>query len=141
HDPVSELARVNSSAATESQPVSAHFRTVLRCALDVAARSAGAFDPTVGGDLAARGFLPLRTACDRTAAWRDVVLDEEGVSFKRPLILDFDGIAKGYAVDCAVDVLRNAGVEQAVVNAGGDLRVYGPDVEQVEWRTSGVQNA
>src|SRR5438105_7340019 len=34
HDPVSELARVNLSAATKTQPISAHFRTVLRCALD-----------------------------------------------------------------------------------------------------------
>ena len=44
------------------------------------------------------------------------------------------GIAKGYAVDCATEGLRNAGAEQACVNAGGDLRVIGPRAERVHVR-------
>jgi thiamine biosynthesis lipoprotein len=39
--------------------------------------------------------------------------------------IDLGGIAKGYAVDCAIEVLRCHGVAAAVVNAGGDLRCFG----------------
>jgi len=42
-----------------------------------------------------------------------------------------DGIAKGFAVDRAVECLRDAGIEAGVVNAGGDLRVFGPAFEEV----------
>jgi thiamine biosynthesis lipoprotein len=45
--------------------------------------------------------------------------------------MDLSGIAKGFAVDRAVDVLRAAGVQQGVVNAGGDLAVFGPEPRQV----------
>ncbi|MFN2644465.1 MAG: FAD:protein FMN transferase [Burkholderiales bacterium] len=42
-----------------------------------------------------------------------------------------DGIAKGFAVDRAIEVLRDAGVGKGAVNAGGDLRLFGPDAEDV----------
>ncbi|MGH8122709.1 MAG: FAD:protein FMN transferase [Rudaea sp.] len=48
--------------------------------------------------------------------------------------LDLGGIAKGYAVDRAIDVLFKAGATQAMVNAGGDLRVAGPREEIVHLR-------
>jgi thiamine biosynthesis lipoprotein len=47
------------------------------------------------------------------------------------LWIDLGGIAKGYAVDRAMERLRARGVAQACVNAGGDLLVYGPDMERV----------
>jgi thiamine biosynthesis lipoprotein len=42
-----------------------------------------------------------------------------------PLALDLGGIAKGYAIDIAIEALRAAGCWTGLVNAGGDLRVYG----------------
>jgi thiamine biosynthesis lipoprotein len=48
--------------------------------------------------------------------------------------LDLSGIAKGFAVDCAVQVLENAGVPSGLVNAGGDLRAFGPDSFAVQIR-------
>ena len=59
--------------------------------------------------------------------------------FRRPLILDFGGIAKGYAVDCAIAALRSHGVESGQVNAGGDLRVFGPRAQPIHVRTGGPQ--
>src|SRR5438105_15673111 len=58
HDPESELTRINRSAARTKQPIFADMRAVLACALDVAARSRGLFDPTVGGELVRVGMLP-----------------------------------------------------------------------------------
>ena len=109
HDAESELTRVNRRAALAKQTISTDLREVLSCALAFAACSEGAFDPTVGTELVALGLLPPLVRHARGATWRDVVLDEAGVLFKRPLVLDFGGIAKGYAVDCAIAALRDAG--------------------------------
>jgi FAD:protein FMN transferase len=140
HDAASELTRVNRHATLAKQTISTDLRTVLACALVLAASSDGAFDPTVGGELVALGLLPPIARHDHGATWRDVVLDDAGVAFRRPLVLDLDGIAKGYAVDCAIAALRDAGVTRACVNAGGDLRVFGSATETVHVRTGGAQS-
>jgi len=121
HSRSSELTRVNRNAARATQSISSDFRDVLECALELAAQSNGAFDPTIGGDLVALGLLPILAQHERGATWRDVDLDGNAVRFRRPLILDFDGIAKGYAVDRAITALRSGGATQSMVNAGGDL--------------------
>jgi thiamine biosynthesis lipoprotein len=139
HDAQSELSRVNRYAAAAVQQISPDLRVVLCCALELAARSEGAFDPTVGGHLAALGFLPPQSQAARDATWRDVRVTHESVRFARPLVLDFGGIAKGYAVDCAVDALRQHGIVVGRVNAGGDLRVFGNRSQLVHVRTGGPQ--
>ncbi len=87
--------------------------------------------------MATLGFLPPQPPAERDACWRDVRLGERGVAFAKPLALDFGGIAKGYAVDCAVDALRAHGATAGRVNAGGDLRVFGARGERVHVRTGG----
>jgi FAD:protein FMN transferase len=139
HDPQSELSQVNRDAPSAVQAVSPDLRAVLECALELAERSCGAFDPTVGGRVAALGFLPPQAPSERGVSWRDVELTRRGVRFARPLVLDFGGIAKGYAVDCAVDALQGHGVSAGRVNAGGDLRVFGDRSERVHVRTGGPQ--
>jgi FAD:protein FMN transferase len=139
HDPQSELSLLNRDAFAVAQPVSADLRAVLACALELAARSGGAFDPTIGGRIAAMGFLPSQAHSARDVSWRDVELTPRGVRFAKPLVLDFGGIAKGYAVDCAVDALRRHGIAAGRVNAGGDLRVFGNQSEPVHVRTGGPQ--
>lgn len=64
--------------------------------------------------------LPGEGSC-----WRDLVLDDRRVSVRRRLRLDLSGVAKGFAVDRACDRLREAGAISGLVNAGGDLRVFG----------------
>ena len=137
HDPQSELAHVNRNADAEVQPISLDLRAVLSCALELASRSDGAFDPTVGGRVAELGFLPPQARSERVVNWRDVELTPRGVRFAKPLVLDFGGIAKGYAVDCAIDALREHSVLAGCVNAGGDLRVFGDRSELVHVRTGG----
>ncbi len=137
HDPSSELSRINRGAAAALQPVCPDLRTVLACALDLATRSRGSFDPTVGGRVTDLGFLPRHADTRGDASWRDVELGPDGVRFRRPLVLDLGGIAKGYAVDCAIAALRNQGATSGRVNAGGDLRVFGPGHEPVHVRTGG----
>jgi FAD:protein FMN transferase len=132
HDPDSELCRLNRHAAESVQPLHAHTRTVVEAALRFAKLSAGAFDPCVAGTLARWGLLPSPASATGSSAlpvekasWEDIELSAQGVRFHRPLWLDFGGIAKGHAVDLAVESLLRLGVSEIVVNAGGDLRVAG----------------
>jgi thiamine biosynthesis lipoprotein len=55
----------------------------------------------------------------------------------RPVWLDLGGIAKGYAIDRAIGALAGAGCSAGLVNAGGDLRVFGACSETILLRRSG----
>lgn len=131
HDPASELSRINREAASSEQRIENETYEVLEAALHFAALSDGAFDPCIGERLEKWGYLPPSAPArhgPRThrGNWRDIRLVGPGrVRFGRPVRLDLGGIAKGYAVDRAVHALQCAGIENIVVNAGGDLRVSG----------------
>ncbi|MEM1063176.1 MAG: FAD:protein FMN transferase, partial [Planctomycetota bacterium] len=135
----SELNRVFRDAAPGTpMPVSADLAAVLARAAVIADETDGAFDPTVGvltrrWRQSQRGRpLPtseeidaLRVRVDRDA-W---VVDpaEPSVTVARSdLLLDLGGIAKGYACDAALAVLRGHGVRSALVEGGGDLAVGDP---------------
>ncbi len=116
HDPSSELSRLNRDAAQRAVRVNAWTWRVLALGRRIHVSSNGAFDPVV----------PSPT--DTQATFADVVfLSGHRVRFARPLRLDLGGIAKGFAVDRAIEALRDAGVPAALVNAGGDLRAFGDD--------------
>lgn len=135
HQPASELSRLNRSAHLAAVPAASGLLTVLRAALGFAEDSDGAFDPVVGGRLTALGLLPAgEVTAAPQANWRDVLIDGDQIRFLQPLRLDFGGIAKGHAVDCAIDALRAAGIAEAQVNAGGDLRVFGPAPQRIALR-------
>ena len=134
-DPDSELSGLNRQAAAVGQKVHSHTYRVLAAALRMAALSDGAFDPVVAPQLEKWGYLPACDApVDPSATWRDVELSAgDCVRFLRPLRLDLGGIAKGFAVDVAIDALRSSGIETCMVNAGGDLRVTGR-AQQIDLR-------
>ncbi len=137
HAADSELAHLNREAARRAVRVHPDTATVLRAALCIAADSQGAFDPTIAARLVERGALPAPDAspADASASWQDVRIDAaDRVLFRRPLWLDLGGIAKGHAVDCAVATLRERGIAQGIVNAGGDLRVFGHAAEVIHLR-------
>ena len=131
----SEVSRLNREAA--SHPVTVDPRTfeVLSQAIRFAAASNGVFDITVAAKLAEYGFLarpPGACEPDASASWRDIELDRGGwVRFHRPLWIDLSGIAKGFAVDQAIERMHADPEAQICVNAGGDLRVRGPAAQLV----------
>lgn len=138
HDPFSELSRINNKAWRAPVQVSPWTFDVLETAQSLSEESNGAFDITIAPRLVSWGYLPRTPANsygERHATWRDLVLHRGRlVSFRRPLHVDLGGIAKGFAVDRAVDALRAAGVTRGLVNAGGDLRAFGPDEWPVQIR-------
>ena len=135
HESSSDVSRMNREAF--NQPVRVHRWTwrVLARAQEFALGSRGAFDITIAPLLSKWGYLPRGLPTDTAATFRDIILGPESlVRFARPLALDLGGIAKGFAVDRAVEALRDAGIEHGIVNAGGDLRAFGKDAEQIYLR-------
>lgn len=111
HD--SELQVINRAVPGTRLRVDPRTLAVLRLAAALHDASARAFDCRVGA--------PQALADARFP----VVFDGDIVIKQTDASMDFGGIAKGHAVDCAIEVLRGFAIERAVVNAGGDLRHHG----------------
>jgi FAD:protein FMN transferase len=123
--PGSDLARIAAAAPGSCVAVSAAALTVLSFAQRLNRSSAGVFDPCLrgGGSISQ---LELSGRDGRPTARPRV-----------PLAIDCGGIAKGYAVDVAVAALERAGCVAGIVNAGGDVRVFGDLTETVHVRGPG----
>ena len=104
----SDVGRFN-AGSTGAYLIDAWTAEVLTAAHELAEVSDGAFDITLG-----TGGL---------SAWS--LRDRQLIKHRQNIQLDLGGIAKGYAVDRAVEVLQDAGIACGWVNAGGDLRVFG----------------
>ncbi len=119
---------------------------VVMVALRVAARSRGAFDPTIGPLVAlwresrTTGRLPSSDAIRFAKAltgWRAVEVDEErrAIRLRHPgMRLDLGGVAKGYIIQSALRVLARCGVPSAMIEAGGDLAVSAEPPGTTGWR-------
>lgn len=128
HDPDSDVSRMNRDAFPKSVIVHPWTWKVLETAQHFAQESNGVFDIAIARFLVSGGYLPKRGyRPDNVATWRDIFLRKNcRVFFRRQLVIDLGGIAKGFAVDRAVAALKASGVKAGIVNAGGDLRAFGP---------------
>lgn len=128
HDPDSDVSRMNRDAFPKSVIVHPWTWKVLETAQHFAQESNGVFDIAIARFLVNGGYLPERGyQPDNVATWRDIFLRKNcRVFFRRQLVIDLGGIAKGFAVDRAVAALKASGVKAGIVNAGGDLRAFGP---------------
>jgi thiamine biosynthesis lipoprotein len=108
----SDLARLAAAAIHSPTTVDERTFEVLRLCAELNHLSNGQFDPC------------LPSAAGRM---KDIQLIGRQVVCRAKVNLDLGGIAKGYAVDLAVQELRRHGCPSGLVNAGGDLRVFGPE--------------
>jgi thiamine biosynthesis lipoprotein len=121
----SDLQRLNDSCANTLQ-VHPHTWSVLKLSQRLCRLSDGYFDPC----------LPTRVG-----SINDLELnDGNQVLCRRPVSIDLGGIAKGYAVDRAVDALRTHGCDAGIVNVGGDLRLFGRDAQTVVVRQTNQED-
>lgn len=131
HEHDSDVSRVNREAGVRPTRIHAWTFEVLEAALEMHRRSKGAFDVTVAPVLQAMGLLPrpdadLAIEPEQSLDKAIDLLPEQAVRLRSPgITIDLGGIAKGFAVDRAVEVLRSFDIPSGVVNAGGDLRVFG----------------
>lgn len=133
HDPASDVSRVNRARTGEVVALDSWTLEVLRRAREIWAATRGLFDCCVAPALQRAGHLPRwpGPVPDSNARFADLEILPDAVRLRRCLRVTLGGIAKGFAVDRAVAVLRDAGVASGAVNAGGDLRIFGPDPEPV----------
>jgi FAD:protein FMN transferase len=142
----SEIAAMNAAAGGKPVPVSDDIREVLRQGLALAEATGGRFDPTVGplvrlwgiGGGAPRVPAPgeIRSAL-QLVGWKDVTLDEtaETVALRRAgMALDFGSLEKGYAAVEAGRVLRQNGVQGAIMDLGGSILALGSQQGGRPWR-------
>lgn len=128
HDAGSDVSRINCAETGDIVSVDAHTVAVLRLAESVRTASGGVFDIACAPVLVASRHLPApHPAMPAYLPRHAIVHCEDGTHVRKlePGWIDLGGIAKGYAVDLAIEALLDAGVQNAYVNAGGDVRVAG----------------
>jgi len=134
------LTEINAAlAAGETIDADPATLALLDKARDLAHRSGQLFDPAIGKLIALWGFQsddrpdappPAKADIERLLAnlpdMNDLVITGQTLSStNRDLQLDLGGFAKGFAVDQAIERLRDLDIDNAIVNAGGDLRAIG----------------
>jgi len=144
---VSELNRTSYLPAASDELIE-----MLRLSLIVSQVSNGAFDVTIGAlldlwqvdstadtqfrDLSAESQGELIAEAQEHVGMNRILLGsgrKTSVSLVPGTRVDLEGIAKGYAIDAATDALREAGIEHASVEAGGNLHVYGGKPDGSPW--------
>lgn len=137
HDARSELSIINAQVHCKSIRVHPWTAQILRIAQDLHIHSGGLFNCGIGHRLIAAGLLPkhINFASHGIGGIEDLYfIDYDRICSLRPLCLDLGGVAKGFAVDQAVKALIKEGVSSGIVNAGGDLRVFGNQPQTIYLR-------
>ena len=148
-----ELGRLNGALAGGGVATpSDELGDLLTRAADIARRSDGLFEPSIGALTRLWGFSRDEDAPKAPPPAADVAATVAAVTPLTELLqldgrlaggdgdmaVDLGGFAKGEAVDLAIALLRSRGIEHAIVNAGGDLRAIGRHGDR-DWRI-GVRN-
>jgi FAD:protein FMN transferase len=143
----SELTYINRNAARAEVIVERELFDLLKLALDYSRATGGTFDITVGplmkawGFFKGRGRLPEReelSSVMKRVGYRHVMLDERARTVRfdgEGVELDLGGIAKGYAVDKAAEILREGGVTSALITSGtSSISAIGAPPNKPAWR-------
>jgi thiamine biosynthesis lipoprotein len=152
YDPNSQLSQVNQNGFEKSVPVNAALFEVLATAKAYSCLSDGAFDVTIGPvvqlwrkakeDDTAPTPEALKKAKE-AVGYENLTLDAENMTVrfsKEGMFLDLGGIAKGYAIDQAIEILQDADVKGAMVDIGGDLRCFGTPANDKQHWLIGLQD-
>jgi thiamine biosynthesis lipoprotein len=143
----SELTHINRNAARADVIVERELFDLLKLSLDYSQATGGTFDITVGplmkawGFFKGRGRLPepkeLSTVMARVG-YQHVRLDERARTIRFDgdgVELDLGGVAKGYAVDKAEEILRGSGVTSALITSGtSSISAIGAPPNKAAWR-------
>lgn len=140
----SEIAAVNDGAEVVSEETAA----LLRRALEIAAETNGAYDPTVYPLMRAWGFtdgnyrVPADAELDallQTTGWTEVSVDGTTASLPEGFALDLGGIGKGYAAGRCKEILKAHGVTSALLSLGGNVSALGSKPDGTAW-TVAIEN-
>lgn len=141
-DEGSEIYAANHSGGA-AVSVSADTEELLRFALDMAGETGGALEPTIYPVLTAWGFttdsyqIPAQEELDRLLKLVDyeaITLTDNTVTVPDGMMLDLGAVGKGYAADETAAILRENGVESALLDFGGNILTVGSKPDGTPWR-------
>lgn len=133
--PDSAIAGFNAARHADWQPFDAEVVAVVQAATALRRASGGAFDPTVGALVGRWGFGPITG--EGGAAGAALMASDDALRKGHPdLTIDLCGIAKGYALDQMVRVLLARGVEDFVIDLGGEIAAHGRHPEGRNWHVA-----
>lgn len=146
----SEISRFNTSSSTEWIDISPQTYSLLQQAVLIHQQSGGAFDPTVSPLVELWGFghtLPSQAIPDDAqiqskllhTGLKKLQLDDSAPRIRKSipqLHLDLSAIAKGYAVDEVAQLVSAAGIEDYLVEIGGEMRISGNNPQAEPWRVA-----
>lgn len=147
----SELSRINRLKALETMRISEEAFGLIERSIEYSRLTGGAFDITVKPlvDLWRRARSEDRMPSDdeineakEKVGSGNIILDRANMTItfnKDGMGLDLGAIAKGYATDRAVDVLKDNGIKNAIVNSGGDMYCLGKKAGDIPWKV-GIQH-
>lgn len=149
----SEITKINNNAGIEPVIISPETFELLELGVKFAELTQGKFDITIkplldvfdwreGERTEALPDPALIAAAKELVNYKDLLLDRESMTafLKRPQMkIDLGGIAKGFIIDRAYDILIESGLEYGFINGGGDIRFLGPKHDGSAWRI-GIRN-
>ncbi len=131
----SEISKINREAAERPIDAGEELYQLIARSMEISAMTEGAFDITYESVGQHYDFRARQRPDDETIDaelanidYRYLVLDEthRTVAFKQPGVrINLGGIAKGYVVERGISLLRESGIQNAIVTAGGDSRLLG----------------
>ncbi|MDP6686252.1 MAG: FAD:protein FMN transferase [Candidatus Omnitrophota bacterium] len=151
YDPESVVSRVNTLAGTENVKISKEVFALIERAIYYSKISDGAFDITVSPvvDVWRKAREEKAIPDDKTLSqalrrvgYEKIAMDRGDLSIRfldKDTKIDLGGIAKGYAVDRAREVLSSQGIENALINIGGNIFALGSPLRKDAWQI-GVQH-
>lgn len=143
----SDISKLNRNEDVE---VDKHFTKVFNTSKEIYKDTKGAFDPTIGAVVNAWDFGPEGKVVDLdslkidslmlSVGFNKVTIIESKVVKQPNTFIDFNAIAKGYAVDVVSDFLLSKKVKNHLVDIGGELRASGINTEKKSAWKVGVEN-
>ncbi|TAL70897.1 MAG: FAD:protein FMN transferase [Bacteroidetes bacterium] len=137
---------INLNAGIKSQKVSDETFQLIKRAIEYSKKYEHLFDITIGPIIDLWGFntdkeikIPSQSSLDsllKLVDYRNIILDEKDTSVElknKGMMLDLGGIAKGFAVDRAASILKEEGINNFLLNAGGDICVSGKNDKNESW--------
>lgn len=148
----SELSGLNTAFANgESKTVSPELAAMLQDAAQMSQQAQGLFNPAIGGLIRLWGFQAdefksvrpeeqqIAQRVKANPQMSDIAVGQGKARSSNPAVqLDFGGYAKGYALDRAAELLRKQGINNALINIGGNIMALGRHGER-PWR-AGIQH-
>uniref|UniRef100_Q31IL1 FAD:protein FMN transferase n=1 Tax=Hydrogenovibrio crunogenus (strain DSM 25203 / XCL-2) TaxID=317025 RepID=Q31IL1_HYDCU len=126
HNPNSALSNLNKSPGKWID-LPNETLSVMRKAKQLSLDSDHLFNCTLGGYLVKKNILPNHFVHSFQPSGKasDIEIRNHQARLTAPVLISLDGIAKGYAVDLAIDVMKQHNIVAGWVNAGGDMKVFG----------------